>query len=482
MNSTPDLIIILLYLLALLAVGYFANKKIKTTQDYSIAGRKLGFPVLLGTLVGTAVGAASTMGKAGKAYETGLALFFATSAYAIGLGLFGFIAPTIRRIGIWTIPDVLVLRYSNRMRIFFAVVMMLAVIALFGGQLIAVGLAVTAVMGNLGVTFNEAVIAAGIIMVIYTTMGGLVAVAYTDLIQTVIMLAGIGILLPVFIITDVGGSTQVVEYLKPEPGMFWGGLTAAYIISIFLIDIPFSLIDPALWQRAAASKDEKTIRRGMFTTAGIYLFWTFIAVFLGVMAAHILPGLPVKDGAADSAIPMLIIHYMPPVLKGLCLAAMMAIMMSTADTALLVAGMTFSRDFVAAIKPDTDDKKLLLYTRLFIIVIGVGGVIFAMNMQGIFDILLLAFAIFVSGGFIPVMAAIYWKKATEAGALSSSILASITVVALYGIKLSGGLPTWIEPIIVSIAVSLILMVGVSLATYKEETATQRLIEKSGDVE
>ncbi|MBU3916393.1 sodium:solute symporter family protein, partial [bacterium] len=428
-----------------------------------------------GTLIGTSIGAASTMGKAGKAYEIGIALFFATMAYAVGLFIFGLIAPSIRRIKIWNIPDALFLRYGGGIRFVFAITMVLSVTAVFGTQLIAVGLAVTSIMGELGITYTQAIIGAGIIMVLYTMLGGLLAVAYTDLLQTILMIAAIGIILPLFIISDIGISSTI-EYLTPPPGNFWGGLTPVYIISIVLIDLPFSLIDPSLWQRAAAAKDSKVIRRAMFLTSGVYVFWSFIVVFLGVMASHILPGLTESSGGVDAAIPKLIVQYMPLGLKGLCLAAMMAIMMSTADTVLLIAGTSVSRDIFHALRPNTDDRTLLRVARLFILFVGVLGVIFALNMKGIFDLILLAFAIFVSGAFVPTMAALFWKKATKAGAIASSATASLSVVSLYGLKMSNLLPSWTEPIIISILVSFILMVVVSKATYNSETATPRLID------
>jgi len=479
-GSVLDVVIIALYLVMLLGVGYYASRRVKGTEDYTIAGRKLGYPVLLGTLIGTAIGAAATIGKAGKAYEVGIGLFFATMAYSIGLFLFGFIAPIIRRTGVWTIPDALVIRYGGVMRIVTAVVMILAVIALFGGQLVAVGLAVTSVMGEFGITYLEAILGAGLIMVLYTVMGGLLAVAYTDFIQTIIMIIFVGILLPILIIHDVGGTHMAWVHMQPEPGRLFGGLTVAYIVSIFFIDIPFSMVDPSLWQRAAAAKDTKTIKNSMFITAGVNLYWSFIAVFLGVMAITLLPGLENTAGGTDTAIPALVTAYLPVGIRGLCLAAMMAVMMSTADTALLIAGTTFSRDIVRAYKPDLSDTSLLRLARLFILVIGVLGVGFALVMQGIFDILLLAFAIFVSGVFIPTMAAIFWKKATKQGALISAVAASVVVVALYGLKLSGMLPEWIEPILVSIVVSFVLMVAISLATYRPDRATQRLMDLSSD--
>lgn len=469
-----DLIVIVLYMLVILCVGFYASRKIKGTEDYTIAGRRMGFPVLLGTLIGTAIGAGATVGKAGKAYEIGISVFFITIAYAIGLALFSFMAPTIRKMKIWTIPDALNLRYGKGLTVVTAVVMVLAVVALFGGQLIAVGLVAVAVLGDFGVTYQEAIVGAAVIMIIYTVLGGLLAVAYTDVIQTAIMLVAVGVILPILILIDVGGVSTAVEYMKPVPGKFWGGLSFFYIISVFLIDIPFCLIDPSLWQRASAARDAKTIKKGMWVTVWIYVFWTFISVFLGVMAVHLIPNLIGTAEGSDAAIPGLIAMYMPPVLKGLCLAAMMAIMMSTADTALLIAGTTFSHDIYKNFKPETSDKKLLVLARVFILVIGILGIFFALNMKGIFDILLLAFAIFVSGIFVPTMAAIYWVKATKAGALASSIVASIAVVVLYGLKLSNMLPTSIEPIFISVLISLVLMVVISRLTYHPETATTRL--------
>lgn len=479
MGVSGDLVVIALYMLAILGVGIYASLKVKGTEDYTIAGRRMGFPVMLGTLIGTAIGAAATVGKAGKAYDIGIAIFFITMAYGIGLFLFSFIAPTIRKMKIWTIPEALNLRYGKEITIVTAFVMILAVIALFGGQLIAVGLAVVAVLGDFGVTFEEAIVGAAIIMILYTVLGGLLAVAYTDLVQTIVMIIAVGIILPIIILADAGGVGNAVDYMKPPSGNFWGGLSFVYIISVFLIDIPFCLVDPSLWQRASAAKDVNTIRKGMYVTVAVYIFWTFVVVFLGVMAAHLVPDLGGTAEGVDAAIPKLVSLYMPPLLKGLCLAAMMAIMMSTADTALLIAGTTFSRDIVKHFKPDTNDKTLLLLARCFILVVGALGIVFALNMKGIFDILLLAFAIFVSGIFVPTMAAIYWKKATRAGALVSSIVASIAVVVLYGLKLSDMLTRSIEPIFVSILISLVLMVGISLATYNPETATIRLKELEG---
>lgn len=474
MALSLDMAVIGVFFIGMLAIGVYAAKKIKDNTDFAIAGRSIKLPLLVGTLVGTAIGASSTMGGAGLAYEHGI-ITIIIIGYSIGLALFGYVGPIVRRVGVWNMPDVLFMRYGGGMRLIFGIIMVLGVIAVFGTQLIAVGLVVTSVLGDLGISYTEAVIGASIVMIVYTILGGLLAVAYTDFIQTLIMFIAIGIVMPVLVLSETGISTAW-RYLAPEPGNLLGGLAPMYVIAIFMVDILFCMIDPSLWQRAAAAKNARSIKTGMFITAGLNLYWGGIVVFLGIMAANFFPGLADSPSGVDGAMPRLIIEYMPVGIKGLCLAAMMAIMMSTADTCLLVAGTTFSHDIVSPLRPQLDGKKLLLISRVFILIIGVLGVVFALVMTGIFEMILLAFAIFVAGGFAPIMAAVFWKKASKAGAITSSVVGAISVVVLYGLKLSDMLTPWIDPIVVSVSLSVILMYVVSKLTFNAETATQRLLD------
>jgi Na+/proline symporter len=178
-------------------------------------------------------------------------------------------------------------------------------------------------------------------------------------------------------------------------------------------------------------------------------------------------------------IPVMIVKYLPSGLVGLCLAGLMAVMMSTASVALLISGTTIANDLIKAAKPATGEKALLLWAKVAILVVGVFGIIFALVMRGIFDILLLAFAVYVSAVFIPAMAAFFWKKATRQGAIVSSIVSTVVCVALYAVKQFVEIP-WLEPIVISLMVSLILMWGVSQGTYKPENATPKLILTGGE--
>jgi len=476
--SWVDIGIILIYLAGMVAVGVWTSRKVKNLADYSLAGKSLGYLVMIGTVVGAAIGAASTMGKAGKAYELGIIFVTAGFGYIAGLIVFGLLSGRLRRLGIWTIPEALYKRYGKGINLACGAAMFITVIALFGGQIIGIGLIFTAVGKSLGLTYTTSIILAGVVMILYTVLGGLFAVAYTDLIQTVIMLVSIGIILPIFILANDSGSILAGAWQSAAAGD-GPGLSPVYLVSIWIIDFCFCLVDPGLWQRANAATSGKVIRNSMFVTAGVYLYWSVVVVLLGLLGIFLIPNIVQNYGSTDAVIPVMIVKYLPVGLVGLCLAGLMAVMMSTASVALLISGTTVANDLIKAARPQTSETRLLLWAKLVIILVGALGILFAMVMQGIFDILLLAFAVYVSAVFIPAMAAFFWKKATRQGAIVSSIASTIVCVALYAVKQFIEIP-WLEPIVISLAVSLILMWSVSRATYKPESATPKLILSGGN--
>ena len=471
--SWLDVGIIIAYLMGMIGVGVWSLKKVKSLGDYSLAQGSLGYPVMIGTLVGACIGAASTFGKAGKAYQVGSFLFFATLGYSIGLAWFGRFSRRLREEKIWTIPEVIRKRYGLGMELSMGGVMLIAVIAVFGGQIIGMGAIFTAVGKSFGLTYTSAIIIAAGVIIFYTLVGGMYAVAYTDLIQSAIMILGIGIILPAFILTAAAGKGDFWVMLRPPSGNLLGGMSPLYVVSIFLIDIPFCLVDPSLWQRSQAAKSDRVIQGSALVSAGIYTYWSLICVGLGVLGAVLIPNVAERFGSSDAIIPALTIRYLPSGLVGFCLAGMMAVMMSTASVALLITGTTLSNDLVRPLRPGISEKALIYSARITVLAVGVLGVIFALWIKNLFDLLLLAFAVYVSGVFFPVMAALYWDKATRAGAMVSSVAASIIVIALYALNK----PWNIEPIMVSLTVSAVLMAAVSLATYTPETATPRILRR-----
>ena len=467
-----DLVVIAVYFCVLIGIGMFAGSKVHSSEDFSVAGRTLGFPVLLGTLVGSAIGAAATFGKAGKAYEVGYAIIIASVAYIFGYIALCFLAPKLQRAKIDSIPGALERRYGKPMRVFAAVLLVFAVIALFGAQLIAIGLTAEAVFADFGITFEKAVMIATLVIVIYTLVGGLLAVAYNDLFQTIIMLIGGGLLLPVFLSIDLG--EQLSSALVSPTTDWLGGMHWGYVLSFLPIYFAFVLIDPSIWQRIAASKNTANLKPAFLITAALFMFWSVIVITLGVIAYNTLPDLVNRD----SAIPTLVMTHMPPLVKGICLATILGVIISTADSALLVTGTTVSTDLFKVLKPGITDKQQLIITRLTVFVVGIFGLIFALQKSHIFDVMMLALAIFVSGLFIPVMAALFYKKATTSAALTSAIVGAMVQLSSFAAKTLGYLPEGVEPILLALISSSLVMWLVSHFTYDHKTTTPPLLRNN----
>ncbi len=469
-----DTVIVVIYFAIILGVGIFAGRKVKSSKDFALAGGHLRFPMLLGTLIATAVGAASTLGRAGKAYEVGILIALSGVAYGAGLLAFSYFAPILKRTGYWSVPDALGARYGKHFRLIAAFIIIAGLIGLFGSQLIALGITSNLMLSELGISYTQAVVISAVVMTCYTLFGGMKSVAAADMFQVVIILAVIGICLPAVLISEMGGPVATVKALPPVDGNWLGGMTLIYLFSLFLIDIPIVLIDATLWQKTGAAKSIADIKKATFIAAILFMLWGTLTSAMGVVAHVLEPNLLQSGRSADAALPVLILNYMPPILKGLGFAALMAIMISTASTAMLVAGTTAGFEVVKSIKPNATDKTVLLVTRITIVCIAIVGVVIAINIRGVFDLLLLAMAIYVSGLFVPTMCAIFWKRATMWGALAASLGGAVSVVILYALKFSGKLTSAIEPIVGSLIICGILMYVVSLLTYNKDTVTERL--------
>jgi Na+/proline symporter len=153
----------------------------------------------------------------------------------------------------------------------------------------------------------------------------------------------------------------------------------------------------------------------------------------------------------------------------------MGIIISTADSALLVTGTTVSTDLFKVLKPEISDKKQLLITRITVLVVGIFGLIFALQKSNIFEVMMLALAIFVSGLFVPVMAALFYKKATSSAALISAMTGAVVQLSSFAAKMQGYLPEGVEPILLALVSSSFAMWFVSHLTYDQATATQPLL-------
>jgi SSS family solute:Na+ symporter len=385
----------------------------------------------------------------------------------MGFIAFAFLAYAIRKIKYWTVPSILKARYGNGAMIVTAFLLIPGLIALTGIQIAALGTVFNAT-GVSWINFQTAAIIAGVVMIAYTIAGGMFAIAYTEIVQAVLILVIIGIAMPIFLFNGTQLS-DVVAKLPPQMWNFWGGASPQTMVMWFLSIAPMCLIDVSLWQRASSAKSENVAFRSVLISGGIYLLYGVVVVSIGILGAYLYPNLVKDYGNADLIMPIMILNNLPTGMIGLAIAAIFAVLMSTAASTMMVAGMTVSSDIARLFKPTLSDKGSLIIARITIVIIGAIGILFSLQKMGIYDMLLLTFAIFISIALVPVMAALFWDKATKAGAIASMCSGAPAVVIFYAFNKYLN----IEPIFAA----LVAMVVVSLVTYKKGVTPGKLYVK-----
>jgi SSS family solute:Na+ symporter len=295
-----------------------------------------------------------------------------------------------------------------------------------------------------------------LIVILYTALGGLQAVVYTDTVQWIVLLGGMALAVPAGW-HHVGGwqaiSTALPEahfsLLNVEPGTF-----LIWMVSI----VPIWFVAMTVYQRIYATRDIKTAKRAWFM-AGLleYPVLAFLGVALGMLARVAFP-----EAESEMGLPLLLTDVLPVGLTGLVVAAYFSAIMSTADSCLLASVGNIVQDlYLRYIKRDASVRRTLVLSRILTVAIGSASMIVALLVPKVLDAILLAYGFLVSGLFIPTLAALFWKRATATAALWATVAGGTCAVALQ-VR-----PEWnplSEAAFIAIPLSLIVLVTLSVLT------------------
>ncbi len=370
----------------------------------------------------------------------------------------------------YTVPEVLEMRYRSKpLRLLAASLSLLALVGILGAQVWAA----SAVFEAIGLPGTAGAVFATLVFIAYTALSGLWAVALTDFIQ--IIIGSIGIFLAVVLgLVKVGGISGLKTALDgmsglPQPPEEYFSLTSLgpSLLALTLIaTVMYTLIGQDFYQRIFAAKDEGTARKGA-VYAGILLMALSVLPALAGMLAVALSGNP--EAVIDSpktAVPRLVISVFGGTVGAIFVAAVLAAIMSTADSLLSAATSHIVKDFYEGILGEGDEKKLLRLSVLTTLAVGLLSLGAALAIQGIVELLIYSYDVYTSGVFVPLVLGLYWKRATREGALAGMVTGSL--VAILGAAGILNFPYW-EYIYVSGAlVSAIVMVVVSILTEAEE--------------
>ncbi|AYF87579.1 MULTISPECIES: sodium:solute symporter [unclassified Pseudomonas] len=454
-----DIFVVLLYVAAMLALGWYGMRRAKTREDYLVAGRNLGPGFYLGTMAATVLGGAATIGTVRLGYVHGISGFWLCASLGFGImGISLFLAKPLLKLKIYTVTQVLERRYNPTARHASAAIMLVYALMIGATSTIAIG---TVMQVLFGLPFWVSVLIGGGIVVAYSTIGGMWSLTLTDIVQFMIMTIGLVFILLPMTMSDAGGWDALVAKL-PESYFSLTAIGWDTIITYFLIYFFGIFIGQDIWQRVFTARSEN-VAKVAGTAAGVYCVLYGLAGALIGMAAKVL--LPDLDNV-NNAFATIVDTTLPDGIRGLVVAAALAALMSTASAGLLAASTTAAQDLWPLLGGKADDEGDAHKNRLFTLLLGVVVLGIALVVSDVISALTLAYNLLVGGMLIPLLGAIYWKRASTAGAIASMILGSVTACIF---MFTDGLEAN-TPIYYSLAVGAVSFVVISLLSRRSETA------------
>jgi SSS family solute:Na+ symporter/sodium/proline symporter len=454
------LTVILVYLGALVALGLYHARKLQTGDDFLVAGRTLPWHVLVFTLLATWIGSGSLFGGAGLGYRNGFAGLWQSAGAWTGIALVYFLAPRVRRIAKYTMPDILELRYGVMARVLgtFVVVIAYTTIAAYqfrgGGRLL-----------NLvaGMDVGTGALITMVFCVVYTALAGMLSVAYLDVGNGVAMVVGVGLAV-LFLIANGGGPVDAMAALRPDQVALFGTLDPwKDAFALFLPTMLLLMGEANMYQKFFSARDERHARVSVIGwIVGTIVVETLI-VAVGVFGSVAIPGLDAS--ASEGIVIQVAVSVLPTLLGVLLLCGAAAIIVSTANSFLLTPASALMRDvYQKTINPAATDKQILLLTRVFVVVLGLLGFVALRFFTTILEMALWAYTMYGASITPALLAAFLWPRVTRAGGVASIAAGMVTTLGweIYA-RSAGGYPFELDTVYPALAMSLAALVGVSLA-------------------
>ncbi len=448
-----DILIFILYFLGMLGIGVFFFRKNENSEDYYVGGRNMGSTHIGLSVVATDVGGGFSIGLGGLGFVMGI-----SGSWMLFTGLIGawlsavLLIPRVNRlskkINLLTFPQMFEHFYNSRVALLAGVISAIGYLGFTSSQILAGAKLASATF--VGLSLTQALLIMGVIAVAYTVAGGLKAVIYTDTVQWIILMAGLVFIgIPIGYLA-VGGYSGIQEVVRPEL-LSISNITWPTFVNWLVTIVPIWFVGMTLYQRIYACRDEKTARRAWYL-AGLFEYpvMAFMGVLLGLFAragaeqgmfGHLGYGGP-GSMDAEMGLPLLLRTVLPAGLTGLMLSAYFSAIMSTADSCLIAASGNVVTDILDKAFPfGDDDRKVLRASQLATLAIGAAALFIAMNMQNVLELMLLSYAFMVSGLFVPVIGAMFWKRSTPTAAFWAMLVGggATLVLTVLGTRLPFGL-------------------------------------------
>jgi solute:Na+ symporter, SSS family len=443
---TATLVLLLVYAALMVAAGLLVARRVKAPSDFFVAARSLPGSLVFVTMLAANIGAGSTVGATGLGYRHGLSAWWWSGSAAIGCLVLGLlVAPRMHRLasahGFFTVGDFLEWRFDRSVRVLVGSVLWLGTLSLLAGQLIAMAWAIEVIAG---VPRAAGALVSALVLVLYFTGGGLLASAWVNLLQLVVLLAGFALALP-FAWSAAGGWEGLRAAAGAQSAQSYGsfaGMGVAGILGLAVVFVPAFFISPGLIQKTFGARSPSGARWASLGNAAALAAFAFVPAVFGMAMRAVEPGL----ANPELALPRLTTDVLPPWVGGLALAALFAAEISSADAVLFMLSTSLSRDlYQAVLRPNATDAQLLRVGRLAAAAGGALGVGLAVVLPSVASALKIFYGVMTAALFMPLLFGLLSSR-PGAGrarvAIGASILATGgLLLALQGTPVGAWLPS-----------------------------------------
>jgi SSS family transporter len=461
---------VIVYLAVTIAIGLWAAKRVHGAKDYLVAGRSLPLYMSVATVFATWFGAETVLAVSSTFVKEGMRGIVADPfGFSLCLILVGLLfARAFYRMDLLTIGDFYRKRYGHAAELVTSLCITLSYLGWTSAQLIALGLVFNALTGG-AISLPMGILLGAACVLVYTLLGGMWSVAFTDLFQTVIIVVGM-LYLAWLLAGMAGGADAVVAHaLTAGKFDFWPKLEAKEALAFlaaFLTAALGGIPQQDVFQRVTSARDEKTAVRGSIIGGSLYFVLAFVPAFLAYSAflidpKMVAPLLEAEGNRFQEILPTLILSQTPLFAQIMFFGALLSAILSTASGALLAPTALFTENVLKRLYPHMSDRQFLLTLRLVLVIFTFAIAAFALASEAsIYQMVQNTYKITLVSCIVPLAAGIFWKRATVQGALFSIALglASWTAMELFADD-----AVW-PPQLVGLAFSIAGMIGGSYAS------------------
>ncbi len=431
-----------IYLAFLICVSVYKGRSVKTQDDFMVAGRGVSAMFLVGTLVCTWIGSGSLFGGAGRAFRQGFSALWMSAGAWLGLAIVYYLAPRVRKIAQYTVPDILETRYNAPARLLGTVAIIIAYLTIAsyqfigGGRLLNILTGVDPWVGQL--------IVCGLV-VVYTIIAGMSSIVALDIFNGILITVGVIVAAPLAL-KGAGGWTQLTTTLPETHFSIIGATGIAAALGLFLPTFMLLLGESSIYQKFMSAKDGISARKAVI---GMIIGVIVVEVVLDSAAIFAAgqywtdPLFRMADGSLDRAATETVILQLAadglPVYAGvLLLIGAAAIIFSTANTFLMVPSTNLTRDvYQRFMNPEADDQQIIRFQRVMIVLLALVSLVVTTQFENILDMALYAYTMVGAAVTPALLAAFLWRRVTPMGGMVSIALGIAGTVIFAGMARFG---------------------------------------------